>query len=129
MMNDPLSNNLSCMLNAEKKGYNECVLKPTSKLLLKVLEIMKDNRYVGDFEISDKGRGGLVKVNLIGNLNNCGVIKPRFSFDKDSAERFEKRYLIAKGFGFLIVSTSQGVMTHKQALEKSIGGKLIAYCY
>ncbi len=129
MMNDPLSNNLSMMLNREKKGYKECILSPISNLLLKILEIMKSKRYIGDYEIVEKAKGGLIKVNLIGNLNNCCVIKPRFSFDKNSAQMFEKRYLIAKGFGFLILSTSQGIMTHKEALEKGIGGKLIAYCY
>jgi len=129
MMNDPLSNNMSSMLNSEKKGYKECYLTPSSKLLLRILEIMKENKYIGDYEVVNKARGSTLKLNLIGNLNNCNVIKPRFSFSKDNAQMFEKRFLIANGFGFLIVSTSQGVMTHKEALNKNIGGKLIAYCY
>ena len=56
-------------------------------------------------------------------------MKPRFSITKHNYEMFEKRYLPANGFGLFIVSTSQGVMLHKDALKKNIGGKLIAYCY
>ncbi len=44
-------------------------------------------------------------------------------------EKFEKRFLPAKDFGFLILSTSKGIMTHLAAKEKSIGGKLLAYVY
>jgi len=44
-------------------------------------------------------------------------------------EKWEKRFLPAFDFGLLIVSTSQGVMTHKEAREKGIGGRLIAYVY
>jgi len=128
-LNDPLSNVLSHVLNCDKKGKNECIVNPVSKLILSTLEILKKNKYMGDYEIIDKGRGGSIKVNLLGNINGCGVVKPRFSFTKKNYEMFEKRYLPAKDFGLFIVTTSKGVMTHKEALSKNIGGKLIAYCY
>ena len=51
------------------------------------------------------------------------------ALDPDILEKFEKRYLPAKGFGLIIVSTSKGLMTHVDAEEKNIGGKMIAYCY
>lgn len=129
VMNDPLANVLSSIFNSEKIGKCECLVKPISKVILTTLEILKDNQYIGDFEIVTKARGGLIKVNLIGNINKCGVVKPRFSFTKNNYETFEKRYLPAKDFGFFIVTTSKGVMTHKEALSKGIGGKLLAYCY
>ena len=89
---------------------------------------MKDNKYIGDFEETGIIKKSL-KINLIGNLNKCGVIKPRYSVKKDDIEKYEKRFLPAKDFGFIVVSTSQGVMTHSEAKEKQIGGKLLAYCY
>lgn len=127
--NDPLANCLSNILNCEKKGKKECLLTPVSKMLLSILNILKENRYIGDYQVVDTGRGGVIKVNLIGNLNGCGVVKPRFSIRKDNYERFEKRYLPAKGFGLFIVTTSSGVMVHRTALQKGIGGKLLAYFY
>jgi len=44
-------------------------------------------------------------------------------------EKFEKRFLPARGFGILIISTTSGVITHEEAREKNIGGKLIGYIY
>jgi|SRR3989344_1370389 len=128
-LNDPLANVLSAIMNADKIGKPECKITPKSNMITKVLTIMKDNLYVGEFELISESKGGIIKVNLLGNVNKCGVIKPRFSFTQMNLEKFEKRYLPAKGFGLLIVSTSNGIMTSKQAVEKGIGGKLIAYCY
>lgn len=128
-LNDPLANILSAINNAEKVGKSECIVTPISKMIIKVLTIMKENGYIQDFEIMDKQRGGRIKVKLSGNINECGVVKPRFSFTRENSEMFEKRYLPAKGFGILVVSTSQGVIINKEVLEKNIGGKLIAYCY
>ncbi|MBI2148096.1 30S ribosomal protein S8 [Candidatus Woesearchaeota archaeon] len=128
-LNDPLANCLSHIFNSEKKGKSDCLIRPISKILLAVLDIMKDNKYIGDYSVVDKNGGGVIKVNLIGNINGCGVVKPRFSITKDNYEMFEKRYLPAKGFGLFIVTTSSGVVEYKKALEKGIGGKLVAYCY
>ena len=71
----------------------------------------------------------MLKVNLIGKINNCGVIKPRFAIKSDEFEKFEKRFLLAKDFGIIIVSTNQGLITHREAKKKKIGGKLMAFCY
>ncbi len=128
-LNDSLSNALSHILNCERKGKKECEVRPVSKMLVAVLKIMKENNYVGDYETVSPARGGTIKINLLGNINGCGVVKPRFSFSKENSEMFEKRFLPAKGFGLFVVTTSKGVMTHKEALGKGIGGKLVAYCY
>src|SRR3989338_11147319 len=123
-LNDPLANCFSHILNCEKKGKKECIIRTISKMLLSVLDILKNNNFIGDYEVLTEGAGGIIKLNLLGNINGCGVIKPRFSFTKDNYEMFEKRYLPAKGFGLFIVTTSNGVIEHKKALEKGIGVKL-----
>ena len=128
-LNDPLANALSSILNNEKIGKNESMIKPSSKIIKKILEIMKDNSYIGDFEEIEDGRGNSIKVNLLGNINKCGVIKPRYSVKRDQFEKFEERYLIARDMGILIVSTPIGIMTHNEVKKKKIGGKLLAYCY
>ena len=128
-LNDPLANVLSAIVNSDKIGKPKCQVTPSSNIILKVLSIMKDNAYIGSFEIINKRFGGVIEINLLGRVNKCGVVKPRFSFTSTNSEKFERRYLPAKGFGILIVSTSKGIMTNKEAVEKAIGGKLIAYCY
>jgi small subunit ribosomal protein S8 len=90
---------------------------------------LNEQSYVGSFEETDDGKGGVLKVNLIGNVNKCGVIKPRFATKHNTFEKWEKRYLPSKDFGVIIVSTSKGIMTHYQAKDQKIGGKLLAYCY
>ncbi|MBU4500968.1 MAG: 30S ribosomal protein S8 [Nanoarchaeota archaeon] len=129
MMNDTIASALSNILNADKVGKEFCLVKPYSKMLKEVLTIMNNKGYIGSFEVINDGRGDIVKVNLVGKVNKCGAIKPRFSVTMDGFEKFEKRYLPAKGFGIIIVSTSKGVMTHVESIEKKIGGKLIAYIY
>jgi small subunit ribosomal protein S8 len=129
MFNDPLAAALTKILNAEKIGKREVVVKPASKIIKQVLAIMNDNHYLGSFEEVEDGKGGFLKINLLGNLNKCGVIKPRFSTKYNTYEKWEKRYLPAKDFGVIFVSTPQGIMTHLEAKEKHLGGKLLAYCY
>lgn len=127
--NDTLSNVLSHLFNCEKISKQECVAKPASKLILNVLNIIKTEGYIGDVNVIKDNRGGIIKINLLGNINKCGTIKPRFSFTLNELEKYEKRFLPSKDFGFLIVSTSRGLMTHLQAKEKKLGGRLIAYVY
>ena len=61
--------------------------------------------------------------------NKIGVVTPNFTVQQNSFEMFEQRYLPAKDFGVLIVTTNKGIMTHKQAKERRLGGKLLAYAY
>lgn len=129
MLNDPLSNVLSGVMNAEKAGKIEVAIKPVSKVVKKVLEIMKDNNYVGECKEVEDGRGNFLTLNLLGNINKCGAIKPRFPVSNRGFEAFEKQFLPAQGFGILILSTPKGIMTNNEAKKKDIGGRLLAYCY
>jgi len=129
MLNDPLANTMSKIANAEKNAKKEILITPISKTIKKILEILQDNKYVGSFTEIEDTKGNIFKLNLLGSVNKCGAIKPRYSVKKEDYEKFEKRYLPAKDFGILIVSTSKGLMTHIQAKQAGIGGKLLAYCY
>jgi len=129
MMNDPLANVLSKSLKYEQLGRSKVELHPAGKLTKQVLMILQEKGYVGAFEEVTAGRGGVINLNLLGNVNACGVIKPRFSVQLVEYEKFEKRYLPAKGVGVLVVSTPKGVMAHEDAKAKGWGGRLIAYCY
>lgn len=129
MLNDPLASALSKIQKYDELGKKECIIKPSSKVIKKVLEVMQDNHYIGSFEEIKDPRGNYLKVNLIGKINKCGAVKPRFSVTLDTYEKFEKRYLPARNFGVLIVSTPKGIMIHTQAIDKKMGGKLISYVY
>ena len=129
MLNDPLANVLSYISNHEKLGRKEIVVGNNSIFIRQILTILNENNYVGEHKTIEDGKGSMLSINLLGTVNGIGVIKPRFNVKKTDYEKFEKRFLPAKDFGIIIVSTSQGLMTHIQAKEKNLGGKLICYCY
>jgi small subunit ribosomal protein S8 len=128
-MNDPLANVFSNILNCEKIGRHELTVNPSSSFTKEVLELLQKNLYLGECNEIDVHGGKALTINLIGAINKCGVIKPRYAVKKENYTKFEKRFLPAKGFGILIVSTPQGLMSHEEAKEKNIGGRLIGYCY
>jgi len=129
MLNDPLANALSGILNYDKTGKKQYLVHPASKVIKRVLIILNEQGYLGSAEEVTDARGGVIKVNLLGAINKCGVIKPRFAITMDEYEKFEKRFLPAKGVGVLIISTIKGIMTHEEAKSQNLGGKLIAFCY
>ena len=129
MQNDPLNDAMSTIKNAATVGKSECQIKPSSKLIGRVLKVMQENGYINQFEFVEDGKAGVFKVMMQGKINNCGVIKPRYSVKKVDLEQFEARYLPAQDFGVLIVSTTEGVISHVKAKELGVGGKLLAFVY
>jgi small subunit ribosomal protein S8 len=93
------------------------------------LRILQANGYIGEFEFIDDGRTGKFRLELLGRINKCGVIKPRHPVKLNRFEFMEKRYLPSVSFGLLIVSTPKGVMTHSEAKRRNLGGRLLAFAY
>ncbi len=129
MLNDPLANALSVIMNSESRSMKNCLISPSSKIIKTVLGLMNEHKYLGKFTEKETAKGTVLSVELLGSINKCGAVKPRYSAKHGSFEKFEKRYLPAKDFGFLAVSTPKGIMTHTEAKQKSLGGRLIAYFY
>lgn len=129
MINDPLANTLSLIMNYEKIGKSECIIRPVSKVIKQVLKVMNESGYIGQFVETKDNKGGFLTLDLLGMVNNCGVIKPRYSSKKGDFEKYEKMYLPSKNVGILIVSTTKGILTHTESKKKGLGGRLIAYCF
>ncbi|MHA1410319.1 MAG: 30S ribosomal protein S8 [Candidatus Odinarchaeia archaeon] len=126
---DPLADALSSIINREMIGRKEVLLKPASKIIANTLKIMQQSGYIGEFEYIDDGRAGKFKVQLLGRINKCGVIKPRYPVKYRDFEKWEKEFLPSRDFGILIVTTPQGIMSHIEAKKRKIGGRLVAYVY
>ena len=129
VLNDTLANALSMIAQYEQLGRKEVIVRPSSKIIKAVLDVLHREGYVGSYEEAGAGRDKHLKVNLIGQVNRCGAIKPRFPISLDEFEKREKQYLPAKGFGVLVLSTPRGIITHAEAQQKRTGGQLLAYCY
>ncbi|MBI5554080.1 MAG: 30S ribosomal protein S8, partial [Candidatus Diapherotrites archaeon] len=109
---DPLADALISIRNHENAAKKTCVIRPASKVLGAVLEVMKAHEFIDSYELVSDGREGQYKIQLRGKINSCKAIKPRYAVKKDEYEKFEKRYLPAKDMGLLIVSTPHGMKTH-----------------
>jgi small subunit ribosomal protein S8 len=129
IMMDTLANGLTTIINNEMRNKRECIISPASKLLGRILRIIQLNGYVGEFEFIDDGRSGKFKVQLLGRINKCGAIRPRFSVKVDEFEEWEKKFLPSRDIGILVISTPKGVLSHREAREKRIGGRLLAFVY
>jgi len=124
MSQDIIADTLNQIMNAKRAGKDEIIVKKHSKLLLELLKLAKKEKYIEDIKVEDRE----LKIKF-GNLNECKAIKPRFNVNVEEIEDKIKRFLPAKNFGVLVLTTDKGLITHIEAYEKNIGGQLLAYFY
>eukprot|EP00007_Cunea_sp_BSH-02190019_P009971 CAMPEP_0174231820 /NCGR_PEP_ID=MMETSP0417-20130205/2259_1 /TAXON_ID=242541 /ORGANISM="Mayorella sp, Strain BSH-02190019" /LENGTH=153 /DNA_ID=CAMNT_0015309775 /DNA_START=49 /DNA_END=507 /DNA_ORIENTATION=+ len=120
VLNDALNN----IVNAERAGKRQVLIRPSSKVVIKFLETMMKHGYIGEFTVVDDHRNGKIVVNLIGRVNKCGCISPRFDISAGDYEKWVGNLLPSRQFGFIVVTTSSGIMTHDEARRKGLGGKV-----
>mmetsp|Transcript_23217 Transcript_23217/g.20591 ORF Transcript_23217/g.20591 Transcript_23217/m.20591 type:complete len:131 (-) Transcript_23217:32-424(-) len=125
VLNDALRN----ITNAEKRGKRQVMIRPSSKVVVKFLQVMMKHGYIGEFEIIDDHRAGKIVVNLIGRVNKCGCISPRFDVKVPAIETWCNNLLPSRQFGFLVFTTSSGIMDHEEARRKHTGGKILGFFY
>ena len=123
MSQDIVADGLNEIMNAKRAKKTEVNIKKHSKLLRSILDIAKESGYL-DYKIQDSE----LKVKII-NLNMIKVIKPRYTVSVKKIKVYVRRFLPAKNFGFIIVSTNKGIVKHNEAEEQNLGGCLIAYMY
>ena len=127
MMTDPIADMLARIRNAAQAGHRR-VDMPVSKLKAEIARILKENHFIHDYKLLDDGAHGLLRVYLkyyqekpvIRNLRR--ISKP--GLRKYAGARELPR--VSGGLGIAIVSTSQGVMSDKEARAKNVGGEVLA---
>jgi len=126
MSQDIVADALNQIKNASKARKKVVEIKRFSNLLFEVLKIMKNKGNIKNYKIDNKKK--ILEIN-IEDISECKAIKPRFYVKKDAIEKYLRRYLPARDYGTILVSTNQGLITHEEAIEQNIGGSLIAYFY
>jgi len=124
MSQDIIADSLNQIMNAKRAGKQEVVVTRHSKVLIKLLELVKKEGYIDEFKID--GNNLTIKFS---KLNYCKAIKPRFNVSLNGIDKKIRRFLPSKDFGILIISTNKGLMTHREAYEQNTGGVLLAYFY
>ncbi|KAL4695926.1 hypothetical protein H8957_001765 [Semnopithecus entellus] len=83
---------------------------------------MMKHGYIGEFEIIDDHRAGKIVVNLTGRLN-------KFDVQLKDLEKWQNNLLPSRQFGFIVLTTSAGIMDHEEARRKHTGGKILGFFF
>lgn len=130
MVTDPIADMLTRIRNANQQRHEEVVV-PASKLKLDLAEILKNEGFIKDYKVEGEG----VVKNIVITLKYKGnerVISGLKRVSKPGLRQYAKVNEIPKvlnGLGIVILSTSQGLMTDKEARAKQIGGEVLAYIW
>lgn len=124
-----LADAMNCINNAEKMGKRQVMIRPSSKLIIKFLLVMQKHGYVDEFEYIDDHRSGKIVVQLNGKLNKCGAISPRYNVKKNDIVKWTDQLLPSRKFGYVVLTTSAGIMDHVEANNKHVSGKILGYIY
>ncbi|ELW47019.1 40S ribosomal protein S15a [Tupaia chinensis] len=119
---------LESINNAEKRGKRQVLIR-CSKVVVRFLTVMMKHGYIGAFEIIDDHRAGKIAVNLTGRLNKCEVINTRFGVQLKDLEKWQNNLIPTHQFGFIVLTTSAGIMHHEEARRKHTGGKILGFFF
>ena len=130
-MSDPIADFLTRIRNANMVKH-ESVEVPASKMKKNIADILKNEGFVRDVEYIEDDKQGIIRVFLKYGKNNERVISGIRRISKPGLRSYVKADEVPKvlnGLGIAIVSTSEGVMTDKDARAKKIGGEVVAYVW
>ena len=124
-----LADALKTISNAERVGKRAVMVRPSSNIIIKFLKVMQENGYIQEFSKIDDHRSGKLIVKLNGRLNKCRAISPRYNLKIANLETWVANLLPSRQFGVIVLTTSIGILDHKEALKKKTGGKILGFFY
>ncbi|PKK96047.1 MAG: 30S ribosomal protein S8 [Tenericutes bacterium HGW-Tenericutes-4] len=131
VMTDPIADMLTRIRNANQMKH-KTVDVPASKLKMEILNVLKQEGYITDFERIDDGVQGTLKISLKYLVNDERVVRGLKKISKPGLRVYAKTDDLPKvlnGLGVAIISTSKGIMTDRDARKNKIGGEVIAYIW
>ena len=129
-MTDPIADMLTRIRNANQAKH-EVVEMPASRLKLEILEVLKNEGYIAEYEKIEDGKQGVIKVTLK-YVNKERDIKGIKRISKPGLRVYAKSTelpQVLNGLGVAIISTSNGVMTDREARKNKLGGEVIAFVW
>lgn len=131
VMTDPIADMLTRIRNANSV-YHDKVEIPSSKIKEAVVRILKDEGFIRDFEVIKDTKQGMLKVALKYGSNREKVITGIKRISKPGLRVYAKKDELPRvlgGLGIAVISTSQGIMSDKQARKAGLGGEVLAYVW
>ncbi|KAF7136022.1 hypothetical protein RHSIM_Rhsim08G0231500 [Rhododendron simsii] len=150
-----LNNALSTIVNAEKRGFATAQLKPISNVMAAFLNIMKYRgfllkgfltllgeivtwvvdfsfvlvSYIKDFQVHDPHRVGKITVELQGRIKDCRALMYRQDIKAQDIEKYRFNKLPTHQWGYVVITTPNGVLDHEEAIRQNVGGQVLGYFY
>ena len=133
-MTDPIADMLTRLRNANQ-AFHDTVSMPYSKLKAGVAEILKQEGYIASYEVKEPAEGEVGKtltLTLKYGRNRERAVAGLRRISKPGLRVYAKSNALPKvlgGLGVAIISTSQGLLTDRQANQKGVGGEVLAYVW
>lgn len=127
MMTDPVADFLTRLRNA-LMGKHKTTTAPSSKLKIRIAQILKDEGYIEDFSVVEENDRPILHVTLKYDDKAQPVIEGLSRVSKPGLRRYSSADDLARvrgGIGMAIISTSRGVMTDHQARKDRVGGEIL----
>ena len=131
VMTDPIADMLTRIRNASSV-YHDKVEIPASKIKEAIAGILKQEGFIKDFDVTEDGKQGILRVSLKYGVNREKVITGIKRISKPGLRVYAKKDQMPRvlgGLGIAIISTSRGLMTDKQARQQGLGGEVLAYVW
>jgi small subunit ribosomal protein S8 len=131
VLTDPIADFLTRIRNANMAKHDS-VEVPASNVKKSLTEILKQEGFIRDYEVTEDGKQGVIKITLKYGPNGERVISGLKRISKPGLRNYVSADNLPKvlnGLGIAIVSTSAGILTDKEAREKNVGGEVIAYVW
>lgn len=131
VMSDPIADMLTRIRNANMVRH-ETVEMPASKMKREIAEILKREGFIRDAEYIEDNKQGIIRIFLKYGSNNERVITGLKRISKPGLRVYAKSYEVPRvlgGLGIAIISTSNGVVTDKEARQSKAGGEVICYVW
>ena len=130
-VSDPIADLLTRIRNAQMVRH-ESIELPTSKTKFGIMTILKETGFVSDIRVSEEKPVGNMKVKLLYGENQKPAITGLKRVSRPGLRVYVQKGEVSRlygGIGISIVSTSQGMMTGRDAWRKRLGGELLCYVW
>ena len=131
MMTDPVADMLTRIRNANV-AYAEQIEMPSSKLKASIADILKQEGYIRDYLVEPTRPQATLKMALKYNRDRERSLSGVRRVSKPGLRVYAKRDEVPRvlgGLGIAIISTSQGLMTDREARRQGVGGEVLAYVW
>lgn len=130
-MSDPIADMLTRMRNAIRIGRKK-VSVPRSKIKVGIAEVLKREGYIRGFDIQEEGPQGVIHVDLKYGINGETAISTLTRKSKPGRRMYsnvDDLKPVLNGLGILILSTSKGILSDREAIAKRVGGEVLCEIY